>query len=115
MSAEMCMRGALARAEQALAASPASQFAFGIEGGLEEINGIWFESGWVAVIPQGHTPGSALVGWGTSARMQVSGKIVAMLKEGKELGEVMEALSGETEVGKGSGMFGILTKGAVNR
>merc|ERR1719336_2164583 len=115
MTAEMCMKGALARAEQALSRHPTATYAFGIEGGLEEIGGIWFESGYVAVIPKNHEPGSKVIGWGTSSRMQVSEKIVKELKKGKELGEVMDALSGEQDVGKNQGMFGLLTKGAISR
>lgn len=51
------------------------------------------------------------VGWGSSARFELSPKLVGMLKEGKELAEVIDAISGKADVRSREGAMGVLTNG----
>lgn len=71
---------------------------------------LWMYSGVVAIIRA--SDGS--VGYGTSARFQIADHIVARLGA-EELTHVMSDLSGLADVGKGQGMTGLLTRGALPR
>jgi inosine/xanthosine triphosphatase len=103
--------GSYGRAKAALAEVPDADYAVGLEGGVEVIGEQFFECGWMCVI-RGDT---GRVGWGSSARFELSRKIVDQLRQGKELAEVMTALSGVEEVGKKQGAMGILTNDNLDR
>lgn len=103
--------GALHRAQAAAAAVPDCDFGVGLEGGVEIVDDLWFECGWMAVVD----PKTRRVGWGSSARFQMSEKIMAELRAGKELAEVMEALSGIEKIGTKGGAMGVLTNNNLSR
>lgn len=109
------MDGAVNRAKAALALATkggsAPDYGVGIEGGLEKIGGRWFECGWVAVV----RANDGKVGYGSCGRYEVSGSIVRRLQAGEELCVVMDDLSGQSDVGSGQGMMGIITNGLLNR
>jgi inosine/xanthosine triphosphatase len=113
MTGDETMRGAFNRATNALAAEPTADFGVGLEGGLEQVGGRNFECGWICVIEAG---AGGRVGWGSSARFEMSDKILGkMAAEGKELGEVMDELSGGSDVRQGLGAMGVLTGGHLGR
>lgn len=112
MSADETQQGALARATKALAAMPDADFGVGLEGGVEKIGDRWFECGWMCVIERS----TGRVGWGSSARFEMSQKIMRkIIEEKKELAEVMDELTGETDVRSNLGAMGILTAGHLGR
>ena len=121
MSAAECQKGALQRATEALEKSvvgkggevcPAADFGVGLEGGVEKIGDRWFECGWMCVIERS----TGRVGWGSSARFEMSQKIMhKIVNEGKELAEVMDELTGESDVRSNLGAMGILTAGHLGR
>jgi hypothetical protein len=54
------------------------------------------------------------LGWGSSARFELSAKLVAMLKEGKELADVIDEVSGKSDVRSNEGAMGIVTNGNLS-
>ncbi|ELR25034.1 NTPase [Acanthamoeba castellanii str. Neff] len=76
----------------------------GLEGGLELIGERYFECGWICVADR-----EGRLGWGSSARFELSAKLVAMLKEGKELADVIDEVSGKSDVRSNEGAMGIVT------
>lgn len=50
-------------------------------------------------------------GWGSSARFELSAKLVNMLKEGRELADVIDEVSGKSDVRSNEGAMGVVTNG----
>ncbi|CAJ1031521.1 Protein of unknown function DUF84, putative [Leishmania lindenbergi] len=112
MSAEETQRGALNRAKAALEIIPGADYGVGLEGGIEDIAGRWFECGWMAIVERK----TGKCGIGSSARFEMSETIMRpILNEGKELAEVMDNLTGEQDVRSGLGAMGVLTAGHLGR
>jgi inosine/xanthosine triphosphatase len=101
--------GALARARTALVATGAD-VSFGLEGGVE-LDGprVWLLS-WVAAIdPAGRE------GYASGLRMLLPASLDAGLREGAELGTLVDQLFGVKDSKSASGAIGLLTGGAVSR
>ena len=112
MSAVETRAGAFHRATSALQLVPGAHYGVGLEGGVEQIGEEWFECGWMCVVHKA----SGIVGWGSSARFQMSPKIMHKLTtEKKELATIMDELSGLTDVRSNLGAMGILTNGHLGR
>lgn len=108
-SDEETMQGAINRASAARAALDAD-YGIGIEGGFQHLCGRYFECGWVAVA---HRDGR--IGLGTSARFELSKKIIEPILAGKELAEVIDELSGERDIRNNQGAMGIVSAGHLPR
>jgi non-canonical (house-cleaning) NTP pyrophosphatase len=67
VSARETIAGARARALASLKAVNDADYGIGLEGGIEEIDGIWYECGWIVVASR-----NGKVGIGSSARYVVS-------------------------------------------
>ena len=92
--ARECINGATNRAKNTFKKFPNADYCVGIEGGIEQINNIYFQSGWVVVINNKNE-----IGYGTSARAQLSNKIMKpILNDGKELSDVMDNITGKTGI-----------------
>lgn len=112
MSADECQRGCIQRAKEALRLVPTADYGVGLEGGLEHIGEKWFECGWMAVVERS----TGRLGIGSSARFEMSKALMdPILNEGKELGEVMEELTGRMDIRAGLGAMGVLTAGYLGR
>jgi inosine/xanthosine triphosphatase len=112
LSDDECIQGAENRAKGALAAVPEATHGVGLEGGVSKIGDKWFECGWICVVERS----TGRVGLGSSARFLMSRKLMTpILEEKKELAEVMDALSGQTDVRSGLGAMGVLTDGHLDR
>lgn len=112
MSAEECMSGAQQRADEALRLSSSAQYGVGIEGGVERIAGKWFECGWLCVVHRE----SGRRGFGSSARFEMSDKLMkGILEDKKELAEIIDEITGETDVRSKLGAMGVLTNGHLGR
>lgn len=112
MSADECITGATNRANHALEQFPDAHYGVGLEGGLEVVGGKYFECGWMCVVDRA----TGRVGLGSSARFQMSPVLMRpILEEGKELAEVMDRLTGATDVRSGLGAMGVLTGGYLGR
>jgi len=103
------IKGATNRAKGALKANKAD-FAVGIEGGLQEFQGNWFDSGWVVIINK-----SGVVGIGSSIRMETPAIIIKKVKAGGEVGLIDNEIFKTKDSKKGIGHFGLMTDGAITR
>ncbi len=109
MSDEEGIRGARKRAQKALE-KLGGDYGVGLEGCLQQIGEDWFESGWCVVINK-----EGLEGIGSSFRVIAPKKMMGMIKEGKELGEVDDILFKKTNSKQEWGHFGLMTNGKVTR
>ena len=106
---EATRAGALARAAAALAATGA-EIAFGLEGGvILEGKGVWLTS-WVVALDGAGRSGSA-----SGLRMELPPRLAAGLREGRELGDLVDGLFGVREAKRHAGAIGLLTVGLVSR
>ncbi len=103
------VRGAMNRAREALSKSDAD-FGVGIEGGVIQFYGKYYNLGFVAIVDR-----NGNVGTGTSGWFECPKGIVEKLKEGKELGSVMDELTGDHDTKRKQGAIGIFTRGLVDR
>ena len=88
-------------------------FALGLEGGIETIpppHNTHLECGYIVCR---HSSGRQ--GVGRSASYQVSGAMMDRLGGGRELGDVIDELSGAVDVRQSEGMMGIITNSALPR
>ncbi len=109
MSDTESIRGATSRAKGALKKSKAD-FGVGIEGGLQEFKGMWFDSGWVVIINK-----KGIIGIGSSIRMETPPVIINKVKAGEEIGLIDNEIFKTKDSKKGIGHFGLMTDGAITR
>ena len=104
-----CITGARARARAALQALDA-HLALGLEGGIQELEGDLLLTGWVAAVDrQGRR------GLGSAARLLLPSIVTQQLKSGRELGPVMDQLTGREHTNHAEGAIGILTGKLMTR
>ena len=79
--------------------------------GNENDKEIYLQSGWVVIIDK-----NGEIGIGTSARVELSDKIMNKINnEKKELGVVMDEISGKKDVKTHQGFFGLVTNNQYPR
>ena len=106
---EATRAGALERARRALAISGAD-IAFGLEGGVElERERVWLLSWVAAVDPSGRE------GYASGLRMLLPPSLGKGLRDGAELGTLIDDLFDVKDSKSASGAIGLLTAGAVSR
>ena len=109
MSDKESIKGARNRSKKAREAKKA-HFGVGLEGGLHETEKMWFDCGWIVV-----TDDLGREGVGSTMRMMLSNKMMKLIKEGKELGEVNDILFNKKNSKQAEGHFGIMTKNTITR
>jgi inosine/xanthosine triphosphatase len=109
LSDEETVRGALNRAQAALAASGAD-VAVGVEGGVQDTPFGMFVGGWAAVVDR-----HGAIGIGAGGRVQLPEAIAEQIRDGAELGPAMDRFSGLQNVKHSQGAIGIFTAGLVSR
>lgn len=111
---EATFDGASNRAERLLALNAQNgwnaDYVVGIEGGAFELQGRWFALGAVCVRDR-----SGRQGLGTSPWFELPPAVARQLVAGRELGVVIDALSGQRGSKRRGGAIGFLTGGAVDR
>lgn len=110
MSAQESLDGAKHRAKQALLSQPQAEYAVGLEGGVEQIDNLWFDCGWCVVLNRQGEMGIA-----TSARIQTPDSIMEHLHNGEELGDVIDSIFHRQNAKQAEGLFGLMTDRAVTR
>jgi len=106
---EEAVEGALNRARRALERTGAD-LGVGLEGSTEETSFGTFLTGWAAVKDE---TDRELIGGG--GRLMLPPKVVERINEGKELGDVMDRLTGAKDVKRGPGAIGVFTNGIITR
>ena len=120
MTDDECIQGATNRATNAMKELPTAVYGIGLEGGVDKKNGKWYECGWIVVKKKimDNSEGDEYdnIGIASSARFEISDKIMRMITEDKmELGTVMDKLSEKQSVKTNEGAMGILTNGLLSR
>lgn len=108
-SNEETREGAINRAKNTLKETTA-EWGFGLEGGVEEIEGILYCVNWGAVALQSGAVYSA-----AGAAFMLPEEIAEKLRAGFELGPVMDEYTNTKNIRQHSGAIGIFTNGLVNR
>ena len=109
MSNTESITGARNRARNALAASDAA-YGVGLEGGLQEIEGHWYDFGWIVVVDrEGHE------GIGSTIGMAVPPRMITMIQQGMELGDVIDIIFQKQNSKQSNGHFGLMTHDAITR
>lgn len=109
MSDEEAIKGATTRAKRALQMEKAD-FGVGLEGGLHQFQGNWFDTGWIVIFGK-----NGKKGIGSTIRMLNSPKIIKMVKKRIELGHVDDIVFKTKNSKHGDGHFGLMTKNALTR
>lgn len=106
-SDEETIQGALNRAK---GACDSFDYGIGLEGGVVETPYGMFLCNWGAVVnPDGQ------MGIGGGHRVQLPEEIAAKVREGQELGSVIDEWSGGLDIKKKEGTIGVLTKNHITR
>jgi inosine/xanthosine triphosphatase len=101
--------GARNRAVHAIALGECD-YGVGIEGGLQQTEGSWFNSGWAVVVDRGGREGV-----GSSLRMQVPVAMMELVLAGQELGKACDLIFGRTDANRAEGFVGLMTGNAIHR
>ena len=104
------IRGAIARGRAARDALHAD-WGVGIEGGVIDTNGeIVRTCAWAAIVGR-----DGELGVGGSLSLELPRQVGALVRGGMELGQAMDAVTGQHDVKRGAGAVGVLTAGLVTR
>jgi non-canonical (house-cleaning) NTP pyrophosphatase len=83
----------------------------GLEGGLEHLQGHWFDRGWIVVMDREGNEGI-----GSTVGMPVDPEMVRLVtEEGLELGTAADRILGTVGLKHGQGHFGYMTKDLITR
>jgi len=103
------IRGARNRAAGAIGFAQAD-YAVGIEGGLQQTEGCWFNAGWAVVIDR-----AGREGLGSTLRMQVPSALMDLVLAGRDLGEACDLVFGPGGGQRTEGFVGAMTGNAIHR
>lgn len=109
MSDEESIAGARNRALKSLKEEGAD-YGVGLEGGLEEINGYWFDNGWIVVIDR-----KGIEGIGSTVKMPTPKRLMDLIHKGIELGIANDMVFKTKNSKHSEGHFGLMTKNAITR
>ena len=87
-----------------------ADFFVGIEGGIIQIYETWFGFGCMCIADK-----EQHLGYGTSPLFELPDSIVKELLEGKELGDVMDEITGKYNTKQKEGAIGFFTNGKMHR
>ena len=110
LSDEEGIRGAINRAKNGLEEVTDAEYSIGLEGTVDETEYGMFLNGWAAIM---HKDGE--VGLGCSGKVELPYQIAERLKQGEELGPLIQEMMGDDSIRNTIGTNGVLTKGLYNR
>lgn len=102
--------GAKNRAFNALRSVKGADFGVGIEGGAVKMFGAKLITTAVCVVNK-----QEVASFGTTPSFPVPDKIWERMEQGEELGDIIDSLTGLSNLKKGLGAIGIFTKGKITR
>lgn len=103
------IRGARNRAAAAIGLGQAD-YGIGIEGGLQQSDGRWFNAGWVVVLDR-----AGREGLGSTLRMQVPLALMELVLAGHDLGRACDLVFGRSGDQRAEGFVGAMTGNAIHR
>lgn len=110
MSDEETIRGAKARAKKAIKKVKDADYGVGLEGGVYDQGEKLYEAAWCAVLRS-----DGVEGLGGGLRFEIPPKVAEKIRQGGELGPLMDDLLGRADVKQQEGVIGVLTKHHVTR
>lgn len=115
MSDEESIAGARNRARNALDVytaleTPDVAYGVGLEGGIQRIGTHYYDSGWCVVLDK-----HGREGIGSTIRLIVPPRMMRMIEQGMELGEVIDIVFQQQNSKQSNGHFGLMTNNAVTR
>jgi len=110
VSGSESIKGALNRIKHARNLQPGADYYIGIEGGLLQVEGRFWEIGWVAI-----ENNQGKVHTGISSGLELKGVLLDDIKNGLELNKVLEKRFGIKDIGKANGFNGLATDDLVTR
>lgn len=109
MSDSQAIKGARQRAKLALEKSDAV-YGVGVEGGIQQIDDLWFDCGWIVIRDQ-----SGAEGIGSTARIITPPKMMSLIHQGQELGHVVDSIFKTKNAKQSEGHFGLMTHNHITR
>lgn len=109
MSDKESIKGARTRAKKAIKMINAD-YGVGLEGGLQKVGKYWFDCGWAVVVNKRGEEGI-----GSSPRILMPEKMMELIYEGKELGEVSDILFNRRNSKQAEGHFGMMSNKLITR
>jgi inosine/xanthosine triphosphatase len=110
LSDDETIKGATNRAKAALKYDSDAAYGVGIEGGMQELDGKWFDTQWAVVI---NREGKISIGQGV--RIPVPNSMMKMIHQGMELGDVIDKVFNQTNMKQAGGYINEVTQGIINR
>ncbi len=104
------MQGAFTRANNALREVKGADLGIGLEGGLQQIDDVWFAGNIACAITK-----QLQVGYGISQKVSVPKEIIIEIEKGKDLSEATHAITGIADIGKKQGLLGYVTDNLITR
>ena len=89
---------------------PQADYGVGIEGGLQQTEHGWFNSGWAVVVDR-----AGRTGVGSTVRMAVPAALMDLVLSGMELGDACEELFGRVAARRAEGFVGLMTGNVIQR
>jgi inosine/xanthosine triphosphatase len=102
--------GAKNRATEALKLTPEAEYGVGIEGGLDKKSFGWYESSIVVIVNR-----AGEMGIGASGGLVLPEAFMKEIHKGLSLEDAVDLKLGTHKIGRGIGMFGIMTNKYVTR
>lgn len=109
-SFEQAFKGALNRAKECKKKYKQADFVVGLEGSLQKYSFGWATAGVAVILDK-----KGIIGKGISSQLILPDKVVKMIKKGKELGLVLDEISGGRNLKQKQGAFGYFTDNLVTR
>lgn len=109
MSSAETLHGALTRLDNAQQAAPDANFWVGIEGGVEEDNGLILGFAWIIV------RSLEMQGMSRTATFTLPPEVATLVRQGVELGDADDRVFGRSNSKQQNGAVGILTGDVMNR
>jgi inosine/xanthosine triphosphatase len=109
LSDEEARTGARARAAYAQGCLDAD-FGVGIEGGLQKVDGYWFNLAWIVVVDRFGSEGVS-----STTSVAVPDGLLPLIEAGHELRDACEILWGLSRTGYQGGLIGLLTDETLDR
>ncbi len=109
MSDEESIKGARNRATQSIKKLN-TDYGVGLEGGLQKVDGKWFDSGWIVVVDK-----HGFEGIGSTIKMPTPAKLMKFVHKGIELGMVDDMIFKRKNSKHAEGHFGLMSKNAITR
>ncbi|BET66469.1 inosine/xanthosine triphosphatase [Opitutales bacterium ASA1] len=103
------LHGAESRARNARAAEPEADYWVGLEGGVEDREGVLHGFAWIVVLA------GMREGRSRTASFEIPPAIAALVRQGVELGHADDQVFGRTNSKQGNGAVGLLTADVIDR